>query len=307
VLRIALLLVIGMVLVFGVSALVGHSSHSSASIGHALHSSAGLEVVPAQAFGTTTLHARLAGVRGPNGDVTSCRWLKNGDPIPGTSTGTLTPDAFHKGDTIVAEATSEPGQPPVRSNGVVIRNTPPRIVTAAALLKTDPGASIYVAVSAVDADGDPITESYAWQRNGKDIPGQTGSTIDPSLFQKGDKVSVRVTALDGEGESAEYVSSPVVFGSNAPAITSAPPTALEDGGRFVYDVKASAPDPGALKYELVDAPDGMTINGTGRVQWTVPPDTTGTQQYGVTIRVSDPTGGSSTQTFQLSAVPPEKH
>ena len=42
-------------------------------------------------------------------------------------------------------------------------------------------------VSSSDADGDAITYSYVWNRNGTPIAGQTGSTLDLSLPGNGDR------------------------------------------------------------------------------------------------------------------------
>jgi hypothetical protein len=43
------------------------------------------------------------------------------------------------------------------------------------------------------------------------------------------------------------------------------------GQDFVYDVPATNQDGGALVFELVKGPDGMTVDGsTGRVKWTAP-------------------------------------
>jgi hypothetical protein len=302
--RNAILIVAGILLVFGVSAMVKHSSSGIAPVADtAAGKGDGAEVVPSAAFATTTLHARRTDTRAAHASVESCRWFKNGDEIGGVEGDVLTPDHFARGDEIVAEVRLDAGSEPVRTRPVVIQNTPPQVVNASTVLRREPTAALAVAMTVVDADGDSVSRAYTWLRNGQEVPGQTGPTVDASLFKKGDTASARVSVSDGSGWSAPVLADPVEFGSNAPKITSSPPVDLEEGGRFVYQVKTSAPDPNALKYELVEGPEGMTVDRRGRVEWSVPPDTTGIE-YGIAIRVSDPTGGESTQRFRIAAVPP---
>ena len=91
------------------------------------------------------------------------------------------------------------------------------------------------------------------------------------------------------------------FGSNAPKITSTPPTGLEEGRLFVYQVKA-APGTGSLRYELVEAPDGMVIDRNGRIEWTVPQheDRDNASEHKAVVRVTDSIGAWSTQEFRIT-------
>ena len=52
---------------------------------------------------------------------------------------------------------------------------------------------------------DPLTYAYQWSRNGVDIPGASGSTLDLSVLgngNKGDAIALRVVANDGSLQSA---------------------------------------------------------------------------------------------------------
>ncbi|MBI5000870.1 MAG: putative Ig domain-containing protein [Euryarchaeota archaeon] len=71
------------------------------------------------------------------------------------------------------------------------------------------------------------------------------------------------------------------------------------GTEYAYTFIAEDVDAGdVLTYSLVEAPEGMTINGqTGRISWT-PTDTQAGQTYQVVVRVSDG-HGSITQTFSI--------
>ena len=67
-------------------------------------------------------------------------------------------------------------------------------------------------VTSHDADGDALTTSYQWIRNGNDISGETGATLDLSAAGNGDRgdvIRVRVTVSDGAATSAPVTSAPV--------------------------------------------------------------------------------------------------
>jgi len=286
--------------VYGVSTILKSPDAPSAAGTHARANSA-IEIVPAAAYANSTLQLRLSDVSGPRGAVTTCRWFKNGEEIPGETAGTLDPGHFRKGDSIEAETTLANG-PSVRASAVRILNSPPRIVAASANLQPDPSAKIYVEVSAVDADNDDISYRYTWFVNGRALPNQNGSTIDVSHFKKSDKVYASVVAMDGDGESAAVVADRVEIGSSVPAISSMPPQSLQDGSRFVYQVKTTMADVKNLRFTLANAPDGMTIDRSGRIEWVVP-GSRENQSYSVEVHVADPNGGEASQTFQISTAP----
>lgn len=259
-----------------------------------------VEISPDAAYVSSTLEVRRSGVSGAAGSVELCRWFKNGTEISGVTTGTLGPEHFKKGDRIEAEAVLA-DQEPARTQPVTIRNTPPRVLAASAALRKEPSAAIYVEVSAVDADGDSLSREFSWYRNGSEINGETRPTLDVSGFRTGDNIYALVKAGDGEAWSTPEKSDPIRIGSNAPSITSTPPQALEEGRRFVYQVKASAPDGSPLAFELIGAPDGMTITRQGLIEWVVPAATEARAEYSVVVRVSDPTGGEVTQRVSIVA------
>jgi hypothetical protein len=298
VLKFVLLLVSGILVIYGVSTLLDRSPEEGAA-GAARAVAGAVEIVPAEAYASSTLRVRRAGVRGAAGEVASCRWFRNGVEIGEVTTGTLGPGHFAKGDQVEAEVALD-GASPTRTPAVKIRNTPPRILAASADLRAEPSAVIYLEVSAVDADGDSLSKQFAWFHNGRELPGQKGPTLSVAGFRSGDSVHARVAVGDGEEWSAPAKSDPIRIGSNAPAITSSPPSSLEEGRRFVYQIATSAPDPKSLDYELVDAPAGMTIDASGRVEWLVPPSSEEAQEYSVLVRVSDPSGGEATQRFRIS-------
>jgi len=257
-------------------------------------------IMPTNAYANSTLQVQVAGRSRASAAPVSCRWFVNGSEVGGVNEPTLAPDHFKKGDEIEAEVVLAEGAGPARTASIRIQNTRPRLVSASANLRAEPSAVIHVDISAVDADQDPITYTYQWYRNGREMPGETAATVDVSRFQMGDNVLAMVTANDGTEVSAPQKSDPIKIGSNAPDITSTPPTSLDPGRRFVYQVTASSPQPDALSYELVDAPPGMTMDRSGLIEWTVPEASEDANDYAVAVRVSDPTGGEAVQRFRVS-------
>lgn len=301
-LRLAVIIAIGALVIYGVSAMVkAPDAPSTASTGN--HATSAVEIAPADAFANSTLQLRLSDVQGSSGEIATCRWFRDGNEIAGVTGGTLEPGNFHKGDTIEAETTLENGSV-AKAPAVHILNSPPRIVAASTNLKPSPSAEIYVEVSAVDADNDPITYRYAWFVNGKELSDEKKATLNVARLQKSDRIYASVVAMDGDGESSPAVADRIDIGSNVPAITSVPPQALEEGSRFVYQVKTSMPDPKDLRFELVSAPDGMTIDRGGRIEWVVP-GSAEARDYTVEVHVSDPSGGEAMQKFQIATAPPD--
>ena len=80
-----------------------------------------------------------------------------------------------------------------------------------------------------DPDIDTVTYAYQWSKNGTDITGATASTLDLSQTanggngNRGDLIRVRVTANDGNSNSAPVTSAPVtVAGRPAPSAARQP-------------------------------------------------------------------------------------
>jgi len=118
-------------------------------------------------------------------------------------------------------------------------------------------------VSARDADGDALTYGYQWTRNGTDISGATGSTLDlsvPGNGSRGDSIAVRVTASDGSLTSAPRTSTAVVIADSAPVATVAlSPISPTTQSVMTATATASDADGDALSLTYV-----WTVNGVVR-------------------------------------------
>jgi RHS repeat-associated protein len=117
--------------------------------------------------------------------------------------------------------------------------------------------------------------------------GDTGTTV----------VEVLVTDPSGGGSLQTY-SLTVLAANNLPVISSMPPTTLAAGVVFRYDVLATDADGEFLTYELVSGPDGMLIDGVGRMFWI--PTAAQLGNNDVEVRVTDQRGGSVSQTFTVT-------
>ncbi len=102
-------------------------------------------------------------------------------------------------------------------------NTPP-VVDSVTIGPASPttNQTLTATVTSHDADGNPLTTAYQWTRNGTDIPGATGSTLNLATAGNGDKgdlIRVRVTVNDGTATSPAVISSPVTVVNTAPLAT----------------------------------------------------------------------------------------
>jgi putative Ig domain-containing protein len=157
-------------------------------------------------------------------------------------------------------------------------------------------------ITAHDDDNDPLTYRYVWRKNGTQIPGQTGPTLDLAVAgngDKGDAISVRVVAFDGVIESAPRTSSQVPIVDSLPAFDQD----LGDQSNFEGDVVSlSAPatdaDGDPLTYEASGLPPGLAIDAaTGLVSGTVANGATAGSPYATSISVREGATADATDTF----------
>ena len=143
-----------------------------------------------------------------------------------------------------------------------------------------------------------IIYKYEWSINGQ--PAGNGSDSF-SGFKRGDKVAVKITPFDGEkpGESRTLVldvqnTTPKVSESKEPKY---------DGKTFTAQISASDPDGDTLSYELLNGPEGMTIdNKSGMVNWPLKENNGG--DYPVKVKITDGHGGETT--YELTATIPKE-
>jgi len=156
-------------------------------------------------------------------------------------------------------------------------------------------------VRADDPDRDPVEIRYQWLKNGEPHPA-TGQAFPTRDLKRGDTLSVRVFATDGEDQSSVAASGHIAISNSAPDILSNPPPVAEGSNAYRYQVEAKDPDGDPrLSFSLVEAPGGMTLDGdSGLLTWRPHPAQTG--RHRIEFAVEDGQGGRTVQQFELAIV-----
>jgi hypothetical protein len=219
-------------------------------------------------------------------------WLVNGKSASASVPGQLDTNETRKHDTVQARAIINGKE--ILSNTVQIKNSPPDISKVKILPEVfRPGDTLSIETSGSDIDGDGVSISYEWTRNGS--PAGNGPHIEAPV-KRGDKISIKIIPFDGEDYGRTVVLQREMINM--------PPMIIEDkkytfnGNVYTYQVNATDADGDILTYILKKAPPGMTINpSTGLIKWNVPPDFKGRSPF--TVSVTDGHGGEVTQSFTL--------
>lgn len=238
----------------------------------------------------------------PNGFAVSdakIDWLVNGKSASASMPDQLNTNETRKHDTVQARAIINGKE--ILSNTVQIKNSPPDISKVKILPEVfKPGDTLSIEASGSDIDGDGVSISYEWTRNGS--PAGNGPQIEGPV-KRGDKISIKITPFDGNNYGRAVVLQR--------EIVNMPPMIIEDkkytfnGNVYTYQVNAVDADGDTMTYTLKKAPTGMTINPTtGLIKWNVSPDFNGKFQF--TVSVTDGNGGEASQSFTLNLMIEQK-
>jgi len=234
------------------------------------------------------------------------QWVVNGVPAPGATAPVFKPERLKKGDRVTTEIVPTDGKADgaVFTTGpVTIGNTAPSIVE----IHLEPvplhrGETLKVKVVVADPDGDPVTLTYKWFRNNKEIAGAKTDTLDTKEFQKKDVLEVLVTPSDGKS-TREGQGLPVTIANSPPRFTSTPPTEIKDG-QYLYQVVVTDPDEDPVTLELKQGPPGMTLDpATKQLSWKLTPENLG--KHHVVLVAKDNDNGATQVEFDLDALPPK--
>ncbi len=270
--------------------------------------SAGVRLAPDPPFAASRITVVLDD---PSLDPAKCQfeWRRNGTVIADARGGSLEPSGFSKGDRIaVAVTIVDPTGGKARMLGAEARvaNSPPKVTRATLVMATTPaGAELQARVDCADPDGDSTTYAYQWFRNGNRIKDAAGESLPAGGLGRGDRIAVEVVASDGEAESPPVRSDQLELDNRPPQFTSQPPAPRAGDVAFHYVAVAVDPDGDPLRYELSSAPEGMTIDPQGALDWSLPPRGSAGGEYAVGIRASDGKGGEAVQTFTIHLGPPQ--
>jgi hypothetical protein len=240
----------------------------------------------------------------PDGDAPtlSYEWTVRGRSLSETGPSVRLP-SLRRGDEVRVAVTAHDGEAESEPKMTAARigNTRPTIVDLRVSRQERDGAEHWVVdPMADDADGDDLTFEYTWRVNGR-ASDHDGDAFPTASLRRGDRLTVRVVAHDGEDRSAPIESAPVEVANSAPEIVSRP-RGLNASGEFHYALEARDSDGDrGFRYELVQGPEGMEIDSaSGELHWKPRLDQTG--EHRVEVVVDDRRGGRSSQVFVLPVV-----
>ena len=246
-------------------------------------------------------------------------WSRNGTVITGATQSTLDLSVGGNGDrgdtiSVLVTATDPQGASASRAASFTVADAPP--VIAAQLNTTSPRTNDVLTVIAQvsDADGDPVTTTYEWLRNGTVVSGATSASFDlAALGDRGDTITARVTASDDHGAST-LVSLDALVVDTAPTVG----LALSNQSPRTNDVLVATasgfdPDADTLRYEFELWLNGNYVSsglsGSNASSWNLANPPFGNRGDTVTIFVTAWDGTLWSQRVSAAAVivnsPPE--
>lgn len=240
----------------------------------------------------------------PDGDAVELQfvWTVGGRRVAARGASLQVPAQADKDLLIEVEVTARDGHAgsePVTASARV-GNRPPELLGVRIESPEDVkvGTELVAVADGRDGDGDAVAFRYRWRVNGRLVEGSEGERFPTAALARGDQVQVRVTASDGETETAPLDSAPVVLGNSAPAITSTPGGVSADGN-FHYALQASDPDGDRnLRYELAQGPEGARVDPLlGEVSWMASREHVGKHVFEVVVK--DGQGGEARQRFEV--------
>ncbi|HME54172.1 MAG TPA: hypothetical protein VKM55_18245 [Candidatus Lokiarchaeia archaeon] len=176
-------------------------------------------ITPASAYKNTTLTVTPSGWSDPNGysPLYLITWYRNGKAIPNQVGNTLSAAFFNKTDHISAQVIPFDGKyagTAMNASEITIEDSAPRIMSLA-INPSNPNRQSQVGVniySWYDIDGDSMTVTYRWFKNGhKVVISNTSAWLFlPSIGASiGDQINVELTPFDGSVHGSAINSSAV--------------------------------------------------------------------------------------------------
>jgi hypothetical protein len=255
-----------------------------------------LEITPSSATRNSRIYAVPRGFALSDAEI---EWYVNGYPTPGSLPEQFNTTETKKNDKVQAKATIHGKE--ILSNIIEINNSPPEISRVKILPEVfKPGDTLYVEASGTDIDGDEVTISYEWTKNGE--PAGNSKQINTPL-KKGDKIDIKITPYDGESYGRSIILHRQI--ANSPPVISENKNYNFNGNIYTYQMQAVDPDGDALTFLLKSAPSGMTVDSaSGLIKWNVPPEFKGKAPF--TVSVTDGHGGEALQSLTLEIEPEMK-
>lgn len=173
--------------------------------------------------------------------------------------------------------------------------------TSAPIVFVDAGNSYSYNATALDDDNDDLSFSLALAPIGMSIDSASGAINWTPAANQGGTHQVVVSASDGNGGQAQQrfqVSVTTGLANLAPYITSSPVVSMLSAQGYGYQVLAVDPESSSIRYSLLSAPAGLTIDSaTGIISASANAVAPGS--YTVSLIAEDSAGGQAQQSYTL--------
>lgn len=183
-----------------------------------------------------------------------------------------------------APAAAEPAaEPAAEKPAPAVRKRPPSLTSID--ITPIPARASDTLVAKLDAANiaDPgVDLEFEWRVNGAPIVDVASETLRVGRYKKGDTVTVRVTADNGD-DQVSLDSEPLVI-ANSPPVFETDGRAMKRVDGFAF--KATDPDEDPLTWRIEGAPKGMSISSAGVLAYTGAEDEPG-RRYSVAVIVDD--------------------
>ncbi|MEE2904444.1 MAG: LamG-like jellyroll fold domain-containing protein [Myxococcota bacterium] len=146
-------------------------------------------------------------------------WLVNDSQV--ATSESLAVPLFERGDQLACEVTVSDGTVtvgPVRSSIVIVQNSAPSLASVT-IGPNDPKELDVIRATlgtATDPENDNVEFRYAWRVNGQQVT--TSTTIDGTLFERGDQITLSVTPFDGRDVGTAVLSNTLIVQNSPPSI-----------------------------------------------------------------------------------------
>ena len=180
------------------------------------------------------------------------------------------------------------------SDGVI--NLSP-IIQSSAPRFTAVGSDYSYQITATDPESTNLSFSVGRGPDGLTVDNNGLVIWSPAVGQTGQFVVTLVVTDEGGASAIESFELDVLAENRQPVVTSTAPVSTTKGAKYRYDVLVSDADLDPLTFELVTGPANASINAFGQVDWSNSEAELG--NYDFEVRVSDPRGGETTQSFTV--------
>jgi hypothetical protein len=207
----------------------------------------------------------------PNGDpvAVTFEWLKNNEKQAGLTTDTVPADKTAKGDVWTVIATPSDGilPGPAGQASATIQNSAPTVTAVFEPATPSKNGDLKIVPTATDADGDKVTFTYAWTKDGTSTNLVT-DTVPAAQLARGQKWQVTVTPNDGAENGQAFNLSVDVANAKpvAPGVTLAPEKPTKATPIIASAQPGTDADGDAVQLKFAWMVDGKIVDGqTGAV------------------------------------------